>query len=285
MRTRKPGIYSCITTGIPYIGSTVNTDYRIHAHLKSLREGKHHSVKLQRAWNKYGEPRFVASVLEKCVESDLLTREQFYIEAWDSYTSGYNCTPKAGATRGVVQRPESIVKRKATMIERYGAKSPMQGKKHSEQTKALIRKARAKQSPPSPEFRELLSQRMKGNTLRVGTKHPQQWCDHMAQIMKGRHTSPDSELKQGHVKSSETLAKISAALRWRSLSKDHCQKLSKAHKGLPGNNIKTYTLTSPQGETTTITNLKRFCEKHGLSAPHLNSVFHGKRKQHKGWTR
>jgi group I intron endonuclease len=50
-------------------------------------------------------------------------------------------------------------------------------------------------------------------------------------------------------------------------------------------NSKTYEFLSPTGNTTVIINLKAFCKEQGLNAPHMNSVYYGKRKQHKGWTR
>ena len=50
-------------------------------------------------------------------------------------------------------------------------------------------------------------------------------------------------------------------------------------------NSKTFVLRSPENEIVTITNLNEFCRERGLSAPHMNSVFHGKRNIHKGWTR
>lgn len=64
----------------------------------------------------------------------------------------------------------------------------------------------------------------------------------------------------------------------RHLSESTRQKIQSA-------NSKTFVLCSPENEIVTITNLKGFCKERGLSAPHMNSVFHGKRNTHKGWTR
>jgi len=296
MRIRKPGIYAifCTTTGVPYIGSTVNTDYRLRTHLKSLHEGKHHSIKLQRACNKYGALCFIPSILEHCNESDLISREQFYIEAWDSYAKGYNCTLKAGATRGVRQSPESVAKRQATIQKRFGG-SPNKGRKATEETKELIKKARAQQTPPSQETRKAIGNKSKGNTYRTGIK----WSDKEREKRK-RYWENDANKEQHKKRTSQGMrnsekwhsldrvaigVKVADKLRNRPLTPEHCQKLSEAHKGLPGNNVKTYTLISPEGKCVTIVNLKQFCEEHGLAAAHLNAVFHGKRKQHKGWTK
>ena len=48
-----------IVTGQAYVGSTVSWRHRRNGHLHLLRKGKHHSVWLQRAWDKYGADAFV----------------------------------------------------------------------------------------------------------------------------------------------------------------------------------------------------------------------------------
>ena len=49
-----------------YIGSTANYKSRWHTHRSRLRNGKHHSFILQRAWDKYGEGAFVFKLLVVC---------------------------------------------------------------------------------------------------------------------------------------------------------------------------------------------------------------------------
>lgn len=61
-----------------YIGSTKSFKKRVRRHLRDLRKGKHHSIYLQRAYNKYGEENFIFSILEEC-ESQF-DRELFWIE-------------------------------------------------------------------------------------------------------------------------------------------------------------------------------------------------------------
>ena len=46
------------TTGKKYIGETINFKERKSKHLSYLRKNSHHSKKLQRAYNKYGENNF-----------------------------------------------------------------------------------------------------------------------------------------------------------------------------------------------------------------------------------
>ena len=47
-----------IITNQIYIGSSVNIRSRIKRHFKELKDGKHHSLKLQRSYDKYGKENF-----------------------------------------------------------------------------------------------------------------------------------------------------------------------------------------------------------------------------------
>jgi len=49
-----------------YIGSTKNLHKRKYKHFRDLKLNKHHSIHLQRAYNKYGNDKFVFSLIEKC---------------------------------------------------------------------------------------------------------------------------------------------------------------------------------------------------------------------------
>lgn len=67
------GIYEIrnIKTNVVYVGSSVHILRRFNDHKRLLRQNKHHTIKLQRAWNKYGKDSFVFAVLKE-VEQDLL---------------------------------------------------------------------------------------------------------------------------------------------------------------------------------------------------------------------
>jgi hypothetical protein len=53
-----------LETGDIYIGSAVYGKKRWYTHKCLLKKGKHHSIILQREWNKYGENNFVFQTLE-----------------------------------------------------------------------------------------------------------------------------------------------------------------------------------------------------------------------------
>lgn len=86
------GIYCIINlvNNKKYIGSSKNIRTRLWCHRAELRHGHHDNCHLQRAWNKYGESNFDFYIIEKCEESLLLEREQFYI---DTQSPEYNINP------------------------------------------------------------------------------------------------------------------------------------------------------------------------------------------------
>lgn len=88
------GIYKITNTETNkmYVGSSKNIEVRIRSHFANLKNKKHHSVKLQRAYDKYGLSNFSHEILELCEIEDLFTREQHWIDSLDSYHSGYNAS-------------------------------------------------------------------------------------------------------------------------------------------------------------------------------------------------
>lgn len=99
------GIYEIVNTvnGKRYIGSSVNLRKRRGEHWRDLRLGKHHSSKLQRAWNKYGEASFKFLPILTCAKSMLLFYEQ---QLLDKVKPEYNILPRAGSSLGSKRTPE-----------------------------------------------------------------------------------------------------------------------------------------------------------------------------------
>lgn len=89
------GIYSITSpSGKRYIGSSADILKRFSFHKRHLTLGKHHSVKLQRAANKYGVESLKLSTLYDCPKSTLLHFEQWFL---DTYRPEYNMTLLAQA--------------------------------------------------------------------------------------------------------------------------------------------------------------------------------------------
>lgn len=79
-----------------YIGKTINPpNIRYNSHIRDMKNGKHHSYKVQEVYNKYNVlPIF--SVLVECREVDLDYLEIEYIKEFDAYLNGLNCTEVIG---------------------------------------------------------------------------------------------------------------------------------------------------------------------------------------------
>lgn len=78
-----------------YIGSSIEPDRRFSRHKSSLKCGKHHSMALQRAWEKYGETNFVFEIIKEASYDNLLVDEQIEINKWDFNKELYNVNPIA----------------------------------------------------------------------------------------------------------------------------------------------------------------------------------------------
>jgi len=75
-----------------YVGSSKHLDKRKREHFSMLINNKHHSIKLQRAYNRATNKNiFSFRVLEKVAEDKLFEREQYYIDKLKGYSEGYNC--------------------------------------------------------------------------------------------------------------------------------------------------------------------------------------------------
>jgi group I intron endonuclease len=105
------GVYEIRNTqnGHRYIGGSINLLHRFKEHRNDLRRKIHHSVYLQRAWDKYGEGIFVFRILLYCDPRTLHYYEQVCI---DRLPHEYNIS-------------------KSALI-------PMLGRKHTEESKRLI---------------------------------------------------------------------------------------------------------------------------------------------------
>ncbi len=95
MDKRVGGIYAIrnITNNKRYVGSTNDFRNRWRQHSQDLRKGEHNNIKLQRAWNKYGETNFVFETLEICSsenDQEMLEKEYFWSNKFDVIKSGYN---------------------------------------------------------------------------------------------------------------------------------------------------------------------------------------------------
>ena len=207
------GIYKIVNTvnGHKYVGSGMSIKGRWRTHLHYLRQNKHHSPYLQRAWNKYGEKSFEFIIIEECepTKEVLLDREQFWIDELHAYgETGYNGTPKAANSLGY---------------------------KHTAESREKMKETNKGRPPMSEEMKEFHRQRMIGNTFSVGNTTRKGVKCTPEQIEKNRQAHigifPSEEARKnmskaqkGKKMSDEARAKISAGLRGKTSSPESIEK-------------------------------------------------------------
>lgn len=128
------GIYQIINlkNNNRYIGSSKNINKRKFRHFLDLKNNMHHSLYLQRAYNKYGKENFKFNILEIINDINILyKREQYYI---DIFKPEYNICQKTNSLIGIVRSEETKEKLRQINL----------GKKHSKETRKKMKKNNAK---------------------------------------------------------------------------------------------------------------------------------------------
>lgn len=183
------GIYKIQSTVKPkriYIGSAKDIYKRWECHIRTLRKNKHHSIKLQNHYNKYGEADLQFSILLGCDKDDLLKTEQYYL---DSYKPYFNIYMVAGSPLGFKMTPEAIEK----MVQSVsGEKNHNYGKHFSE------------------EHRRKLSEAKKGISVNKGNKHTEETKKKISESKKGK-----PHPHKGNRPSDEGIAEIKRKLKGR----------------------------------------------------------------------
>lgn len=143
-----------------YIGSSCNTRNRWRLHVNQLNNNKHHSIILQRAWNKYSSEQFVFTIFENCEPDQLLIREQYWI---DILKPEYNICKTAGSPLGHKHTKEF----RENISKRLIGNTYTLGHKASALTKAKMSKARlGKKLPPFSD-----AHRKNISLARIGITH------------------------------------------------------------------------------------------------------------------
>lgn len=158
----RTGIYQIVNTanGKIYVGSAVNFEKRWKEHLRQLTEKRHHSILLQRAWDKYGEAAFSFQKLIFCAKENLIWFEQRFI---DALSPAFNVCKVAGSVLGYRHTPEA---KEAARLRATG-NTHCRGKTLPEETKERIRQNRKGKGcyPCPPERAKKISEAQKGRPV------------------------------------------------------------------------------------------------------------------------
>jgi group I intron endonuclease len=205
------GIYSIENkiNGKLYVGSSRTVERRCNGHARKLRDGIHKNLKLQHAWEKYGEVNFTFNILEVVEDTSLLYEyEQDWLDELDCVNLGYNIARSTDAPmRG---RTVSEETRKKFKNRKHGA--GMTGKKHSEETKQKLRDAN-KNAMQYKGLREKLSASAKArfeNMTKEERRAIMAKCGpiskeirkKMGEARRGKSTKPHSEAAKQKIRES-----------------------------------------------------------------------------------
>jgi group I intron endonuclease len=268
-----------------YIGSTINIIGRWAQHKKSLSDNKHHSIKLQRSYNKYDKNSFKYEIIEKCSENLLIIREQYFIDLFDSYRNGYNSTPFAGNNLGMKHSDETKEKlRKSSM----GNKNRL-GKTFTEDIKRQISE-KLKGKPLSEETKKKMSESQTGRIMSEETKLKL----HNANIGKVLSDEHKYKLAQSHLgkkQKSETIEKRVKLNTGKKRTEESKRKISDKLKGIKRGPMsdeqklvrsKRIALLSQNGDIIKEFDSVKDCAKYINSDPkRISEVITGKKPHHK----
>lgn len=115
-----------------YVGQTVHIHERYREHIYQANKGS--NLPLHRALRKYGIKSFEFKILEflpDCIPQQLDEREQYYIQKYQAYTKGYNCTLGGEGNLGLHHTEET----KKLIGEKSKNRSPESNRKISEKLK------------------------------------------------------------------------------------------------------------------------------------------------------
>ncbi len=116
-----------------YVGSAKAIGPRMRAHLSLLRKGKHHSIHLQRAFNRRLGEGLSVVILEDDVQNDqLVEREQVWLDRHKGKL--YNISPTASSRLGATMSKSARQKISASLA----GNSYRAGSRHDPETKAKI---------------------------------------------------------------------------------------------------------------------------------------------------
>jgi len=214
-----PGIYCLknIVNNKVYIGSSNDTNTRKRGHFHALRYHRHANRHLQNVFDKYGEECFEFSILEQVGKLELIEREQYWIDSYNSADReyGYNVIPFADrhafsddTRKRMSQSRNGIVfsdeHRRRLSEAATGKPGTMKGKHHSDETKRKMSEFR--KGKPVPWAGKPLSDERKRQ---------------ISERLVGKKMKPRSE---------ETLRRMSEAQRGKIHSEETRRRMSEAHK-------------------------------------------------------
>jgi group I intron endonuclease len=117
-----------------YIGSSVNLGNREQKHFWMLRKNIHDNDYLQHSYNKYGKEWFIFDILEICTPEELIVKENFYIDKYNSndLSFGYNLATVNEFRRNIFNNEVKVKLSKYNLEKNGNIYDPSYGKTEEE---------------------------------------------------------------------------------------------------------------------------------------------------------
>jgi len=153
-------IQSIVNPERVYVGSAIDISHRWSEHLWQLKAKRHHSLKLQRHYDKYGKADLIFSIIIELPEDKILKAEQDFLDSLNPY---FNIYIYAGSPRGYRHTEEA--KKKMSHYNKVNGIIPpnAKGRKLSNETKKKLREVQIKRwSNPEAHIKasEILKKRI-----------------------------------------------------------------------------------------------------------------------------
>ncbi|MGN1124939.1 MAG: GIY-YIG nuclease family protein [Candidatus Gastranaerophilaceae bacterium] len=215
-----------------YIGQSQNIETRIREHKYLLRNNKYGNLKIQNAWNKYGEDNFVFEVIEECMIDELDELEIFYIKKYDSHYNGYNNTDGGGGVRGWKHNEE--FKQKMSLSNKINPRRPT-----PEQIERLIHYNKTRDYHHSDETKAKMSEAHRGLTasdeakrnMSVAQKKCWENADERRKAQSERFKTDNPYTKLSDEKKAEIARKSREANLGKKRSAEACANIGNIHRG------------------------------------------------------
>lgn len=150
------GIYKIVSliNNKVYVGSSIDIKNRWKVHIYSLNLRRNCSKYFANEWHKYGEENFKFSIIEECTEEELIDKEQYWVDHYQSTIriKGYNRmepkehTRNKEARKNMSDAKKKLYKEKPEIKQKIsialsGENHPGFGKQRSKITKEKISKS------------------------------------------------------------------------------------------------------------------------------------------------